>query len=230
MPKKNRPGRLGRLTGRDPDHERARTLHPFSAETTVRTRRFWKQDGWWGDQGNTGTCVAFALTHRHADPPMRHAEVPYERQWVYDLYVEATGDTSLQEGTWAHVVARRMMERGLIKSFEWVTSPAALRYAVLERGTVCVGTYWHEQMFWPRAEHNNKYLHVEGPIVGGHEYLVNAIELEPEFGGPPYYRVKNSWGRNWGKNGTARIACTDLEALVFDNYGDAVVLSEVKSA
>jgi hypothetical protein len=55
------------------------------------------------------------------------------------------------------------------------------------------------------------------------------VNLEPDEG-PPFYRIKNSWGTSWGKNGTARIAKDDLDDLIFAQGGDAVLIKEVRNA
>jgi hypothetical protein len=43
--------------------------------------------------------------------------------------------------------------------------------------------------------------------------------------------MKNSWGTQWPGSpygaGTARFALTDLENLIFGEYGDAFVISEI---
>jgi aminopeptidase C len=67
-------------------------------------------------------------------------------------------------------------------------------------------------------------------LVGGHEIVISAVNLEPDDEGPPFYRIKNSWGTSWGKNGTARIAKDDLDDLIFAQGGDTVLIKEVRNA
>lgn len=221
---------LGRNEGRHPDHDRAASKYPARRllTATAATYKYWYQ-GTKLDQEATGTCVAHALGHRRANSPVIIDGITH--QWAIDLYVEATGDNSLQEGTWAQVVARRMLERSEISGFYWVNTPEELRQAVLTIGPVAVGTYWYNSMFDPISKYSNKYLVVDptSGIAGGHEYLVNGINLFPTSG-KPFYRILNSWGDQWGKGGTARIECEKLEDLIFNNDGDAVVLDEVKAA
>jgi len=118
------------------------------------------------------------------------------------------------------------MARGEISQYNWCINPAELQETLLQRGPVCVGTNWYEDMYDPEAKYGNQYLKVSGRIVGGHEYLINGINTNPAEG-PPFYRMKNSWGRGWGKSGTARIAMDDLHHLIFDEWGDAVLIKEV---
>jgi hypothetical protein len=73
-------------------------------------------------------------------------------------------------------------------------------------------------------------------LAGGHEYVINGVSLAPSSGAA-YYRMKNSWGRQWPADvmklatvpgpGTARIVCTELEDLIFNRNGDCVLVTEV---
>ena len=84
-------------------------------------------------------------------------------------------------------------------------------------------------MFSPVKEGNQFYMKVNysSTMVGGHEYVVNGIDLNPTDGSEPYYRLKNSWGKGWGKGGTARFKLADLEKLIFEGWGDAVLINEL---
>jgi hypothetical protein len=179
------------------------------------------------DQGQTGTCVGNAFAHRRADSPV--PETGIDEAWARELYIAASGDTTLQQGTSGLAACRVLADRGIVTSYHWVTSAEELRYAVLELGTVCVGTDWTNSMFTPYSAYNNSYLKVDrnSGIAGGHEYLINGINLKPFYGGPPFYRMKNSWGTSFGHGGTARFAVADLEELIFGYGGDAVLISEV---
>jgi hypothetical protein len=109
-----------------------------------------------------------------------------------------------------------------------IVTPADLRATLLEVGPVCVGVDWFTSMDSPVQEHDNSYLPVDfaSAVRGGHEFVLNAIDLEPAAG-PPFYRMKNSWGKGWAHGGTARIACAKMEALLFGYGGDAVLIDEV---
>jgi hypothetical protein len=54
-----------------------------------------------------------------------------------------------------------------------------------------------------------------------------GIDLGPEDGSEPYYRMKNSWGKSWADGGTARFRLADLEKLIFEGWGDAVLIHEL---
>lgn len=177
------------------------------------------------DQAKTGTCVSHALSHRRADSPVPTGDITEE--YALKLYVDATGDTTLEHGTWASVVCNELLRRGSISGYYWASDPWELRAHLLEVGSVCVGLDWYRSMFFPEALYNNYYVNVDkdSPIDGGHEILINGVNSSPSRG-EPFYRIKNSWGASWGKNGTARIPCTQLEDLIFNQNGDAVVITE----
>jgi hypothetical protein len=145
------------------------------------------------------------------------------------LYLDASGDTTYQKGTNAWYACRVLMERGTISAYHWITTPEEMKNTVLAVGSVAVGTDWFNSMFEPVSQYSNRYIKVNpgSGLAGGHEYLINGVNLNPSSG-PPFYRVKNSWGRGWGKDGTARIAVADLHDLLFNRGGDAVIVSEVK--
>lgn len=221
------PGGLGRKP--HPDTPRAAQLYPVTAraeyQATAATYHYWWEGGVFLDQGQTGTCVGNAFAHRRADSPVPVSGI--DEAYAQKLYVDASGDTSLQEGTSGINACRTLATRGTISAYHWITSPTELRNSILTLGTVCVGTDWFNSMFNPTSQYSNSYLKVDpaSGVAGGHEYLINGINLNPSSG-PAFYRMKNSWGTSWGRGGTARIACTDLEDLIFNRNGDAVVVTE----
>jgi len=226
---------LGRIL--DPETPRAAALHPVRADTSDRTRRKWNQDGVWLDQGSTGTCVAGAFGHRRADGPVKVGGI--DEDWRVKFYLEAsakfygTPDTSLQKGTSAVSACQVLLERGAIDRYEWVgnwnAAPIDLRYTLLELGPVCVGSNWYQSMYSPIKVGEQFYMKVnyQTTVDGGHEYVINGIDLDPEDGSEPYYRMKNSWGKDWAKGGTARFRIQDLEQLIFEGWGDAVLIHEL---
>lgn len=208
-----------------PDTEQAAALYPVRRVATLQTYRYWWMGGAFLDQGATGTCVGNAFAHRRADSPQPTTGI--DQAYARQLYLDASGDTTLQEGTSGILACRVLASRGTISAYRWVTSVADLRSTVLTLGALCVGTDWYGSMFRPVYRYSNYYVDVDpaSGLAGGHEYVINGINLAPAYG-PPFYRMKNSWGTDWGKNGTARLACADLESLLFNHDGDAVLITE----
>lgn len=231
---------LGRVA--HPDTERAAQLYPITANPLYReiaaTTHYWFEGEVWLDQGNTGTCVGNAAAHRYADATVEHPGI--DEAWARELYVAASGDETLQQGTSMILAARVMQQRGQISAYHWVTSPDELRNAIMTVGPVLIGSDWYASMDQPTLGlYDRAYLNVDtgSGIRGGHEYVLNGINLDP-ISGPPFYRMKNSWSRAWPGDsidtdrtvygpGTARIPCDQLEDLVFNHYGDACLITEV---
>lgn len=190
------------------------------------TSKFWWQSRMKLNQGDTGICVACTFVHRRADGPIPTSGL--DLAYAKDLYVAATGDASLQQGTNAWYVCEELRARRAISHYYWVTNATQMVNTVLTVGTVCVGTDWHTSMFVPKRKHGKLFVEVDftSNVEGGHEYLISGLELKPKSG-PPFYRLKNSWGKDWGDQGNACIAVKDLHELLFRRGGDAVVITEL---
>lgn len=217
----------------DPETPRAVALYPVATATTERVDRKWNQKGAWLDQGSYGTCVGNAFGHRRADGPVKVEGI--DQTWAQRLYLEASAlywgepDQSMQKGTSGLSACQVLLRRGAIDGYEWITGTDALRYALLELGPLCVGTTWYESMYSPKKVGDQRYMRVnfDSAQLGGHEYVINGIDLDPQDGSEPYYRMKNSWGKDWGNGGTARFRLAELEQLIFEGWGDAVLIHEL---
>ena len=224
---------LGRL--HDPETPRAVALHPLTTDPSDRLHRHWKEPLRL-NQGATGTCVAGCFGHRRAGAPVLIDGI--DEPWAVKLYLEATAifygepDTTLQRGTSAVSACQALLKRGAIDRYEWIAhwnaGPEQLRYAILERGPLCVGSNWYASMDTP----SGGYITVDytSRLRGGHEFLIVGIDLAPEDGSDPYYDMLNSWGPSWGRNGKARFRLDVLERLIFEGWGDGVLPHEVPKA
>lgn len=188
-----------------------------------RKYRYWYSSGWWGNQGTSSQCVAYGWSHWLSDGPIRQKGP----QPVMDpgvLYHEAQlvdewpGPPPPYDGTSVRAGAKVLQSLGYISSYHWATTLDELIQAVLGSWPVVVGTNWYAGMFNPGADN---FARISGSVVGGHCYLVNGVNMDIEAG-----RIKNSWGRSWGRSGFAQVSFKDLERLIKED-GEICVAQEV---
>jgi hypothetical protein len=184
------------------------------------------------DQGSEGACVGFGVTGEAMASPVRQRfpkvqmtdgatwrdasevmarKVYKEAQQIDEWEGDSYDGTSVRAGM---LVGR---ERGWWDGFRWAFSMADLR-AALEEGPVVLGVLWTEGMY----EALGGRLVVTGPAVGGHCILSTGYSANWRGGGP-HYRLRNSWGRSWGLNGSAYIKDSHLNKILFEAGGEAAV-------
>jgi len=179
---------------------------------TKLTQRYWDDTGWWGNQGNTPQCVGYAWSHWIDDGPIKHIGrkptinptlIYRESQKIDEWPGENYDGTSVRAG------AKYLKNTGKIGSYLWTTNINTLINTILNIGPVVVGTNWYYGMFFPDR---NGLIRATGYNAGGHAYVINGVDLIKK-----QFRIKNSWGRNWGKSGSAFISFKDMERLIKEN-------------
>lgn len=215
---------MGRLYVADERDELYPIMPMLASRRSTATKRFWWSEGWWGDQGHTPHCVAFSWAHWLNDGPQLTSIFKKNRPSVDTsvLYCEAQkrdpwpGDceTPLYDGTSVRAGAKVLQEWGHIKEYRWAANADEIVQTILTLGPVIVGTWWKQDMFYPDSEGR---IYATGSNTGGHAYVINGVDLDTGL-----FRIKNSWGRHWGKKGHAFISISDMDALIKD-WGEACV-------
>lgn len=170
------------------------------------------------DQGREGACVGFGWAHELAARP--GAVLGITNQSAQSIYhVARTLDPwegENYEGTAVISGAKAMQQLypGKIKEYRWCFSLADLVLTVGYLGPVVAGTYWHEGMHRPSSD---GIITATGSITGGHCYLVTGGNIRTNM-----FRIRNSWGSNWGIQGDAFISFSDMEKLLM-NQGEGCV-------
>lgn len=214
---------LGRVYVPDPSDKLMPMRASLPKAKSLRRKRFWYANGWWGNQGESSMCVAYSWTHWLEDGPFMHnsknkpivnpAEIYKEAQKIDQWPGENYNGTTVRAG------AQVLQKLGLISEYTWAFNVDSVVEALLEIGPVVVGTMWYESMFQPK----------NGIVVpdfdakkeaGGHAYLLDGVNKTTGM-----IRIKNSWGKGWGKNGFGYIKIEDMDKLIRAN-GEACLAIE----
>ncbi len=170
----------------------------------------------WLDQGREGACAGFAVCHEAAARPCEVKNISnavahslYKRaqkldQWPGEAY----------EGTSVLAAVQAGVERGWYGQFYWAFQEEEVALAVGYKGTVLMGTDWYEGMCTPDSK---GVIAPTGKKVGGHAYLIRGYNAKTGF-----YRIRNSWGIDWGVSGDCFIYREELNWLLH-NRGEACI-------
>jgi hypothetical protein len=186
------------------------------------TSRYFYDAAWWGDQGDSPACTAFALTHAMADGPVTHrGQNPIETPETVYAGIQAVDRAEgryYSEGATSLAMAQYAASRGWIGEYRWGYSLADF-LAGIKTGPVLLGINWYEGMDLPDRKH--AMIRAIGRIRGGHEIVANGVDLDDGV-----VRLKQSWGREWGKRGHAYLPFEDLERLIAED-GDVLAFREL---
>lgn len=181
------------------------------------------------DQGREGACVGFGVTHELAASPQRVRGLTED--FAFKVYREAQKidpwEGENYEGTSVLAGVKIAHQMGYFGQYRWCFTVEEIMRALAHEGPVVVGTVWKDGMYQPRP--SGLIRPGEGSTVGGHCYLIRGLALRPRIRGEgklgPTFRIRNSWGPDWGVEGDAFITVEDYERYLMPG-GDAVVFMD----
>lgn len=192
----------------------------------------------WNDQGQEGACVGFGWSHELAATPevvptnaTVALEIYHRAQKLDEWPGESYSGTSVLAG--AKAVKERVNNVGTpyMSEYRWAFGLSDLILALGYQGPAVLGVNWYNNMFDTDA---NGYVHPTGGVAGGHCILALGVVVVPKPGvtnptaltdldlDQSYIILHNSWGRDWGQNGRAKITLTEMQILL-DNQGEACI-------
>lgn len=209
-------------------HDTRSLAYPFTSPT-ADTARTWRL-GAVLDQGEEGSCVGHGWTAELIASPRPFKVSPeVGHEYAVRLYEDARRNFDEwpgedYEGTSVLAGAKAVQTYGgFIGGYRWCFNIDAVRDAVLTEGPVVIGIPWLETM---TEVPYNRLLNVGGEEVGGHCLLVYGyhpgLKVHGEDDPVRCFRLRNSWGTSWGRNGNALIRYEDLQSLL-RHTGEACV-------
>lgn len=182
----------------------------------------------WLDQGQEGACVGFSWAHElNALPAKAVVDDKFAREAIYraaQKIDEWAGEA--YEGTSVLAGAKIVQRLGFIDQYRWAFGVDDLVRAVGYTGPAVIGVPWLSSMFRPRPSGLLEVSRKTSDIAGGHAIMIRGITLRPKIKGEPInepvFRLRNSWGRDWGADGDCFVKVSDMEWLL-DQDGEACI-------
>lgn len=182
---------------------------------------------WYGidvlDQGSEGACVGFSWTQRQNSAPKIKR---YDNDFAFSLYHRAQEldewEGSDYEGTSVRAGGLAAVEKGLISGFAYAQDAEELATWILNKGPCVIGIDWYEGM--DNVKSNSYFVTPTGQVRGGHAIEVDGVRWQ---GKSDYFRLRNSWGSDWGYWGRCKVTVEDMEKLLSDRNAAAATAVEL---
>jgi hypothetical protein len=160
------------------------------------------------NQGTTQTCVGHGWTLFVTSAPKLTSPGPNP----FDVYHKAQqlddipGEEPVYYGTTVRGGAEAMQQDNWIKGdYVWAEDARVLWKYVLTRGPVVLGSHWFDGMSHPDGD---GFVSLDGTLVGSHCYLCYGISASDRA-----FLCANSWGTDWGNEGTFLLRFDDARTL-----------------
>jgi len=169
------------------------------------------------DQGQTNHCIGFGGADFGINLPVETDFSAQDGHRLYYLCKEVDGEPKNEDGSYVRSIAQVLRDQGRIDAYAFANSLDSIKWWLLNRGPIIVGTVWTDGMFTLRPDN---IVDISGEVQGGHCYLLNGYRKDN------YIRIQNSWGYGWGINGQAWISAANFEQI-FRYGGEAATAVEL---
>lgn len=162
-------------------------------------------------------CVGFSMANFGINLPINTCYTNRDGHAFYYMCKELDGQPRQENGSYVRTAAKVLRNLRRINYYAFAAYMSNIKYWLLNRGPMIVGTSWTENMFYPSKD--NK-IEPTGEVIGGHAYLLNEWTKDGFIG------IQNSWGSIWGNNGKSYISAENFEKL-FRQGGEAMASVEL---
>jgi len=207
---------------------RSYAIRPILDKRTIQKRPVMWQEGIVTDQGSEGACVGFAWMNEMLAKPIAPEEQPgvdLANSLAYSYYRAAKKIDEWPgedyEGTSVLAGAKIMQQNGYIKQYRWCFSTEDIRDTIISEGPVVIGIPWYSAMYGTGP---GGLVRLGGHNVGGHAIVITGYHPNMLINGrrEEVFRWRNSWGTEYGVNGSGYIRYRDLDKLL-KQRGEACV-------
>ena len=211
--------------------------------------RNWRQF-YWLNQGNVpgctgwGECMVMGASPRskRVDDLVamaRYHEAQKQDQWVGENYEGSSVLGAMKAGVLA----------GDFREYWWATRMVELLTGISHHNGMEWGTDWYTGYFYPDSD---GFINPTGKVEGGHAYAVNGLtvywqrgfyfaEIDERQADPlwwvkyinkheTYFRIDNSWGQRWNKDGSCKVRYEVVEDVMMPNDSEFALPRKLKAA
>lgn len=195
----------------DPRNEKFRVavLGPRFGTGRVRNRT-WRRQAWL-DQGREGACTGFGLAHCLDSTPLHQVMTDaMGQQFYYEARRRDEWPGEEYEGSSVHGAMEAGVHFGYVREYWWARTMDEVDLGLSNFGPFEIGVDWWTGMFYPDA---NGVIAPTGKVEGGHALKLAGRKVTADG---VLYRLDNSWGHGWGKDGSAYVTRDTLAKLMAD--------------
>lgn len=170
----------------------------------------------WLDQGREGACVGYAWSHELVARPAVVTTVTDRTAYTLYKAAQALDEWPGEDYSGTSIIAgaKAVQALGHMDEYRWAFGLDDLILAVGYAGPAVLGLNWYEGMF---DADDKGFIKPTGSLAGGHAILCYGVNVKGR-----YFKLHNSWGKDFGINGSCFITFEDMDRLLHEQ-GEAAI-------